>query len=345
MNSSFKGDSTMKWFKWSIFTLLLIGVTLFLPQNILISCLSIWIVLNILPLFSIYVVQRQFQISSDIKKVYEKNDKETSTFTIQHNSWCPLFYGYVIVQLHHKLTGEVVTKKIALSMSFKDEATIELPIPNEYCGAWDIFLTKIVDAAWCPFTQAHYSINESYKIVILPEKTNLFSHMLENEKANQQSETFALMISAQQTNEKLGLRPYRMGDTLKQIHWKLSAKYDELIVEEQLAEQTEKPFLLYIAPYENIIEYEIILALLREFIENCKNLNIETIITVDEKKYRTNQLEQALIHILNGGVVKQPLEEYIMISVTESGYIVQSTYDTTPMYQFTNELFQHEKAV
>lgn len=335
----------MKWFKWSIFTLVLIGITIFLPQNILIICLGIWIVSNILPLWSTRIVQRHFHTSIDIKKVYEKNENAISTFKIQHESWCPLFYGYVIVQLRHQLTREVITKKISLSMAFKDEVTIELPIPNEYCGAWDISLMKVVDAAWCPFTQAVYWINQSYQTVILPKKTNVVSHMLENEQSNQQSETYAMTLSAQQTNERLGLRPYRIGDTLKQIHWKLSAKYDELIVEEQLEEQTVKPFLLYIAPYENITEYEMILALLREFIENCKNLNIETMITVDEQTYHADHLQQAMIHILNGGVVQQPIEEYIMISASHDGYIIQSTHDSEPMYQFTTDLFQHQKAV
>jgi uncharacterized protein (DUF58 family) len=49
-------------------------------------------------------------------------------------------------------------------------------------------------------------------------------------EGDQKQETIARFRQSRAQGEFFGTRPYRVGESLRQIHWKQSAKYDELIV-------------------------------------------------------------------------------------------------------------------
>jgi uncharacterized protein (DUF58 family) len=63
-------------------------------------------------------------------------------------------------------------------------------------------------------------------------------------------------------SEDYDLRPYREGDPILSVHWKLSAKYDSLIVREALCEPPHRR-LISVARWRGALERDIILGRLR----------------------------------------------------------------------------------
>jgi len=59
-------------------------------------------------------------------------------------------------------------------------------------------------------------------------------------------------------SEEHDMRNYRQGDPVRSIHWKLSAKFDSLIIREPLAPPHHSR-LVHIMPWENAIERDLIL--------------------------------------------------------------------------------------
>jgi len=63
-------------------------------------------------------------------------------------------------------------------------------------------------------------------------------------------------------SEEHDLREYRHGDPVKSIHWKVSAKYDSLVIREPLVTPPHSR-LIHIAPWKNAGECDLILGNLR----------------------------------------------------------------------------------
>lgn len=94
-------------------------------------------------------------------------------------------------------------------------------------------------------------------------------------------------------SEEHDLRPYREGDQIKTVHWKLSAKHDSLIVREALAPPSHSR-LIHVSKWNRPADRDLILGRLRwvsnyllerdlpHFVKFGENLNIEEISGYDD---------------------------------------------------------------
>lgn len=111
---------------------------------------------------------------------------------------------------------------------------IKYPLQNEYLGVLTMEVREIQVMDWLGFVKLHKKMKEKKEIVLLPfesfavepDLTALSNGMTELEESKKKGNDFS---------EVQDVREYQPGDKLQNIHWKLSAKKDALMVKERVS--------------------------------------------------------------------------------------------------------------
>ena len=121
------------------------------------------------------------------------------------------------------------TKKLALIVH--DKGTTKIPVDTSHCGSYSYKMPKIDIYDLFGFFHFSKTIDKDSEIVVkpvpaMPEKMpDMFGFKAKS-----------LRKAKQPNTEIYDIRDYQMGDPVKSIHWKMSAKKDKLLVKEPLEE-------------------------------------------------------------------------------------------------------------
>lgn len=325
----------MKWLIWAVSSVILFGSMMLQPTSFFISLFSLWCAVNVIALLSSYSIKRAFTVTNEPPIHVEKGAQVPLRFLVtQHAKW-PLFQGSLEIRGRNELSQEVIVHHIPLSLGAKDAVEIDVVFEAQHCGTWQIETTQLTVSSWLPFIRRSFTASSLQKMTVWPVR---FPVKIQASAQGIMESTLSLQqrITTQQTNERLGLRPYRMGDSMKQIHWKLSAKKDELIVEEQLDEE-QSAIQLYIEKTSNLQRYDVLLSLLLSLLEGCRNTATKATIQLGDIVYHATELEEIAEQLLTGHTAQKPLGTYIAIVEQEE---IQDTLATTLRLKESEEACQ-----
>ncbi|MCL2087338.1 MAG: DUF58 domain-containing protein [Oscillospiraceae bacterium] len=127
--------------------------------------------------------------------------------------------------------GELKPEKKALLLEVRALGNISFDLPfcfryrGQYRVGADFFELRDLLGLWTLKRQ----VDKVFDVIVIPRDLNV----LENKEVNEDDTSTASRAMGGFNNSVFSsLREYKSGDTLKQIHWKLSAKQDELISKE-----------------------------------------------------------------------------------------------------------------
>lgn len=112
-----------------------------------------------------------------------------------------------------------------------DSGMIKIPVKSEHCGAYSCRVTKVLIYDLFGFFHMSKNISKSGAYLILPSPImpeimpDAFGFKAKN-----------LRKTNNQNTGIYDIREYQQGDPLKSIHWKMSAKKDNVLVKEPLEE-------------------------------------------------------------------------------------------------------------
>ncbi len=121
------------------------------------------------------------------------------------------------------------TKKLALIVH--DKGTTKIPVDTSHCGSYSYKMPKIDIYDLFGFFHFSKTIDKDSEIVVKPVPA-----MPERMPDMCGFKAKSLRKAKQPNTEIYDIRDYQMGDPVKSIHWKMSAKKDKLLVKEPLEE-------------------------------------------------------------------------------------------------------------
>lgn len=156
--------------------------------------------------------------------------------TLVINNASPFTFIKVLccVSAKNNMTGEREEKFIPVFCSAKSEAAANFTCSFKNCGYTEVKAEKIYLTdffGFIPFKVKGFASSEA-KCTVLPDTfdmTLVFDNM---PIAIDDSESYSPDKNGNDYSETFQLREYVPGDSIKQIHWKLSEKLDKLIVRE-----------------------------------------------------------------------------------------------------------------
>ena len=119
------------------------------------------------------------------------------------------------------------------NLSSDKKLVLEYPVECDKCGVRTVNLTKVYLFDLLNITKKVIKLNRQLTITVIPKIYYIQENNLdENVDYEIESNTFSENVPGQDPSEIFDVRDYRAGDRLSRIHWKLSGKFDRLMVKE-----------------------------------------------------------------------------------------------------------------
>ena len=133
----------------------------------------------------------------------------------------------------HKSKGLVNEQWIQVYVNSKTTAKIKLHLESDYCGILNIALNRYKVSDFLHLFTFGRKMDLSCETTIFPKLVDLkFEISPQVRDFVGESDLFSKDRSGDDPSEVFDVRPYRMGDRLQQVHWKLSARMEETFVKE-----------------------------------------------------------------------------------------------------------------
>ncbi len=170
--------------------------------------------------------------------------------TVKNGSHLPLPEVLVRVAIRMIPDCEEVLLTGKLMMDGKETGTLHFSMEARHAGAMEVRLERIAvsDHLGLFLRKCEQISSICRKVYVFPKGSEETETLLTGGNAGEGEDGSAQMKNAD-GREVLDLRAYRAGDLLKMVHWKLSARMNELMIKE-MGEAGESFVRLYVNLYE-----------------------------------------------------------------------------------------------
>ena len=213
---------------------LLASLLLYLWSDSWIACFLVAVSV-ILPLVSglwLLTEKRQIHCYFQIKDIAGKGQEAKGSLCVENHGFLPLPRLGCHLVFQNRLTGEKARQDVYCSVSAKKTQQLEWGLSSEYCGNIRVVLETISCSDVFGLWKVVLRPGEKSHVVILPDIIQMEVTVTDSDTANWESVTYSSGKRGDDPSEIFGVREYLPGDSLKNIHWKLSGKMDDLYVKE-----------------------------------------------------------------------------------------------------------------
>lgn len=162
--------------------------------------------------------------------------------TVENRRRLPLSRIALQLRLTNAMTGEASTVRLRLSGA-SDARSFFLPADTSHCGmlTCSLLRCRVLDGMGLFSLRRKDAVEAMLPVMPLPDIAEPPAEL-----PGSQRESTALRVRrGAGSGEDYDLRPYRPGDPVRLIHWKLSSKRDELIFREVLEAEAPIPILTF----------------------------------------------------------------------------------------------------
>lgn len=176
--------------------------------------------------------RKKIQCFFEIKDVTAKNQKATGSLCVENHGFLPLPRLGCHLAFWNRLTGEKSRQDVYCSVPAKKIQQIEWELTSKFCGNVQVTLESVSCSDAFGLWKTVLKPMETSQVVVLPDLFSVEVDITDSNTANWESVTYSDMKKGDDPSEIFGVREYVPGDSLKNIHWKLSGKMDDLYVKE-----------------------------------------------------------------------------------------------------------------
>lgn len=174
-------------------------------------------------------VARRIKISFNI--LNELSDDRELQLRVENKSFFPAPHVRVVFGCQNVVFASDCNATVDCSVGGKKTSTYEVPIKSRYCGRIniDIFSIKVYD--WLGVTCKKLKPHGDCCFYQYPDDSDEVLAEFEGNKSSDSDVNYK-HIKGNDVSEILQIRKYVIGDSIKQIHWKMSAKFEDIMVKE-----------------------------------------------------------------------------------------------------------------
>lgn len=139
----------------------------------------------------------------------------------------------LVLQFRNLLTGTVNNLPVTLAPASGAEERFELPLDTSCCGRIEVSLVsaRATDSlGFADVAVENIALESSY--TVYPPITDIVAQTTQANRSSISGTTYDYHRKGQDRTEVFDLREFTEGDSLKSVHWKLSARFGDLMVRE-----------------------------------------------------------------------------------------------------------------
>ena len=216
---------------------------------------------------------RKTVIKLSVPRAAERKENFRGRLTLQNQTVWPVFGGKGQILWENLFTGEHGEIPLSFSLGCKETRTIEFEACSSWCGC-----VKVQFSSWkCNdffhvFSVRRQAVAEGCT-VIMPEKQNSDFSFLTREGFDMESFRYSGNRPGDDPGETYDIRAYQSRESIRQIHWKLSGKLDDIMIREKSFPVDDTVLILAEAfqaerePRRAETVAEVLSAIIRDFME------------------------------------------------------------------------------
>lgn len=167
-----------------------------------------------------------------IKDIAGKEQNAVGSLCVENHGFLPVPRLGCHLVFWNRLTGERKKSDIYCSVSGKKTQQIDWELSSKYCGNIRVILESVSCSDMFGLWKIQQKPGAKSHVMILPDIFPMEVEITDSDTANWESVTYSSLKKGDDPSEIFGVREYVPGDSLKNIHWKLSGKMDDLYVKE-----------------------------------------------------------------------------------------------------------------
>lgn len=170
--------------------------------------------------------RKKLRLRMEAPGIGEKEKHFSLALRMEWDIWLPIARAEVLLELTNTATGEQTRHRLPLS------GKTELPICSDYCGCLGCRVVRL--RCFEPFGLLPLPpiAGPTRRVVIMPRTFPVEVGQNLSVRRDTDSQQYAPEQRGFDRTETWQIREYVPGDTLQQIHWKLSSKHSRLMVRE-----------------------------------------------------------------------------------------------------------------
>lgn len=215
---------------WLVLEGLLIWFFLYLGTGI---ALALAVVMVLIPLCTLPVnlyLKKQLAVSVEAAVSQRKGDDGKITVKLQNPTVFPALRIRCDVVVQNQLNREKNSQKIMTYVLPKKKQKNTLRIGSEYCGRIRIAVQQVTLYDCFGLIGIRYACKAVTHMTVQPDTFEPVVTLIPNPSSTDDSELYSQERPGADMTETYQIREYVPGDSPRQIHWKLSNKFDKLIV-------------------------------------------------------------------------------------------------------------------
>ncbi|QUI24271.1 DUF58 domain-containing protein [Vallitalea pronyensis] len=245
-----------------IYLITLIGVsilTYFIEGYILTTLFYMLLFIPVLSYLSIWLTYRRFYVTHEISKdKIVKGDTVQYTLTL-YNETSLVFCPFRLKLSLDRILFQGQFESPTFILYPKSEEKIVIPLQCKYRGFYKVGIQSVIIEDYFGLFSKKIRTVDAIKMMVYPRVKRLIA--LPMSQVNMDEITNVSAKKQDEQNDISHMREYEKGDNLNKIHWKLSAKYKELMVKQ------------YSGEVSNTVQ--IILDVNRHYLDEESNIAIE----------------------------------------------------------------------
>ena len=197
------------------------------------GALALAAVLLLLPLGGLPLhlcLRKRLRVRLDAPAAVRKGDEDSIMLCLDDPALLPAARVCCRVTTENLLNGERCTQKIMLWALPKREQRAALRIGSEYCGRIRVSVEKVTLYDCFGLIGIRCQCGAKAHVTVQPDTFPIRVELLPTPDSPEDSDSYSQERPGEDLTETFQIREYVPGDSMRQIHWKLSGKFDRLIV-------------------------------------------------------------------------------------------------------------------
>lgn len=218
----------------------------FLALFLLITSLAVFAVCKILTVLT----KKKLSFELKVQHTAAKGKPAKGVLAVKNTSLFPAARVRCVLTFYNCITREEQEAELYFSIMGGKTEEIDWEADSAYCGCIRIRIKDARVFDWFGIFSAPVSTEVQEQVAVLPDMFQSDIRVMDSQIEDMESVTYSDTKRGYDPSEIFDVREYIPGDSLKNIHWKLSGKMDELYVKE-LSMPVENSILIFM---ENCME-------------------------------------------------------------------------------------------
>lgn len=265
---------------WLVLEGLLVWFFLYFGSGV---ALALAVLMLLIPLISLPIhlyLKKHLNIKIEAAVSQRKGDEGSITVTIHNPTVFPALRIRCDLVVQNQLNREKHSQKIMTYALPKKKQKNTLRVGSEYCGRIRIAVPKVTLYDCFGLVGVRYSCETVTHMTVQPDTFETAVILVPNSSSTDDSELYSQDLPGMDLTETYQIREYVPGDSIRQIHWKLSNKFDKLIVRDPGLPITRNVLVFWERTGESgdpdliDAQAEVIISLCRSLMDNGIQFNI-----------------------------------------------------------------------